>query len=376
MKETMGQIIKRLRKERNFTQEELAEQLGVTFQAVSRWENDSGMPDISQIVPLATVFDVSTDVLFGMYGTNNDEEVRKIIQDAYAPVTSPATKESVLCRYNALIEGLSKYPNNTALLSQCLEAGISLAYPENDTYDSENAKRIYRECIRYADLVIKYGKNTTDVLRAHMIMVLLHSAHGDMQSAREHAEHFPWRCDMTVHEMSSYIAHFEKDYRAEGVHCQTDFMYHFEAMLDDIVQLACCHYHLGNYDDTRFILNEALGFITLLCRNEELVPCLHYRERGDIYALLAEVELKVGNIDEAIRMLEKMVDYDLTVCPKYPSGQRLHTPLLRDVDYDYYAERPNVRERLLAKLSLPAFGKLKGNSEFEALMERVGDSGN
>ena len=55
-----------MRKERNLTQEELAEQLGVTFQAVSKWENDTGLPDISQVIPLATVFNVSTDVLFGI----------------------------------------------------------------------------------------------------------------------------------------------------------------------------------------------------------------------------------------------------------------------------------------------------------------------
>lgn len=374
MKETMGQIIKRLRKEHNFTQEELAEQLGVTFQAVSRWENDSGMPDISQVIPLATVFDVSTDVLFGMYGTNNEEEVRKIIDNARAQIASPATKESVYNCYSALLEGLEMYPNNTLLLSQCLEAGLRLAYPENDTYDSENARMIYRECVRQADLIIKYGKKTTEILRAHMIMVLLHSVYGDMERAREHADQFPWRCDMTIHEMNAYIAHFEKDYRAEGIYCQTDFMYHFEAMLDDIVQLGCCHYHLGNYDETRSILNDALGFIALLCRNEEIVPCLHYRERGDIYALLAELELKVGNVEEAIRMLEKMVDYDLTVCPQYPSGKKLNTPLLRDVDYDYYAERSNVRERLIAKLSMPCFEKLKGNSAFDALFARAGEN--
>ena len=48
MKENMGQIIKRLRKERNLTQEELAEQLNISAQAISKWENGTSMPDISQ----------------------------------------------------------------------------------------------------------------------------------------------------------------------------------------------------------------------------------------------------------------------------------------------------------------------------------------
>lgn len=375
MKESMGQIIRRLRKERNLTQEELAEQLGVTFQAVSRWENDSGMPDISQMVPLATVFDVSTDVLFGIYGTSNEEEVLRIISDARAMITSPATRESVHACYSALLDALGRYPNNTALLMQCLEAGISLAYPENDTYDAANARRIYRECERQAELVIKYGKNATDVLRAHMIMVLLHAANGNMESARAHAAQFPWRADMTLHEMNAYISHFEHDYQTEGYHCQNDLMYHFEAMLDDIVQLGCCRYHLGEYGETRFILNEALRLIGLVFRNEERMPSLHYRERGDIYALLAELELKEGRRDEAMKMLRRMVDYDLTVCAEFHGGEALRTPLLRDVGFDFFAGRPNVRERLLAKLSMPAFAPLSDDSEFAGLVGRVRDAG-
>ncbi len=47
MSQSIGQTIKRLRKKRNLTQEELAEQLKVTSQAVSKWENETGMPDIS-----------------------------------------------------------------------------------------------------------------------------------------------------------------------------------------------------------------------------------------------------------------------------------------------------------------------------------------
>jgi transcriptional regulator with XRE-family HTH domain len=55
-----GGRYKRLRKERNLTQEELAELLNVSNKTVSKWESGSGLPDISQIVPLAAVFGVGT----------------------------------------------------------------------------------------------------------------------------------------------------------------------------------------------------------------------------------------------------------------------------------------------------------------------------
>ena len=371
MSETMGQIIKRLRKERGFTQEELAEQLGITFQAVSKWENDTGMPDISQVVPLATVFGVSTDVLFGIYGVDHTEDVLKLIYDARALITAPATRESVRLCYDALLNGLKKYPNNIILLSNCLETGMSLAYPENDIYDSENGENIYRECIRQADLVIKYGKNTGDILRAHMIMVLLHSAYGNFESAREHANKFPIRSDMTVNNMDAYIAHAEKDYQGESVHRQNDFMHHLESMLNCAVELGCCYYDLGNFEDARETFKYALELIGLVCGKEDIMPTLHDRERGDIYALLAKVYLKEGNTEEALQMLKKMVDHDLHVRSKYKNGMKMHTPLLRDADNAYYYIHSDIRQKLLAKLNDSAFDILRKHDEFLEVMKGI-----
>ena len=63
---TFGQKIKSLRREAKMTQENLAELLSISPQAISRWETDVAMPDISLLPPLANLFNVTTDYLLGM----------------------------------------------------------------------------------------------------------------------------------------------------------------------------------------------------------------------------------------------------------------------------------------------------------------------
>lgn len=60
---TIGESIRYHRKRLNLTQAELADRLGVTAQAVSKWENDTGMPDITMAVPLARALGTTTDEL-------------------------------------------------------------------------------------------------------------------------------------------------------------------------------------------------------------------------------------------------------------------------------------------------------------------------
>ena len=63
---SIGKVIRRLRSEHSVTQEELAEYLGISYQAVSKWETGTTMPDITLLPKLAAFFGVTTDYLLGV----------------------------------------------------------------------------------------------------------------------------------------------------------------------------------------------------------------------------------------------------------------------------------------------------------------------
>jgi len=65
MEQSLGKRIMSNRKRLGLTQDQLAEKLGVTAQAVSKWENDLSCPDISMLPQLAEIFGITTDVLLG-----------------------------------------------------------------------------------------------------------------------------------------------------------------------------------------------------------------------------------------------------------------------------------------------------------------------
>ena len=79
---SIGSTIKRLRREKDITQEQLAEYLGITSRAISQWECDRTAPDISQLPALCHIFDVSSDVLLGIDIEKNNEEIKKYLSNA------------------------------------------------------------------------------------------------------------------------------------------------------------------------------------------------------------------------------------------------------------------------------------------------------
>ena len=81
MDQTLGNRISTLRKTKKMTQDQLAEQLGVTAQAVSKWENDQSCPDITMLPKLAKIFGCSTDELLGIEPAQKVHKAEVVIEE-------------------------------------------------------------------------------------------------------------------------------------------------------------------------------------------------------------------------------------------------------------------------------------------------------
>ena len=91
---TIGQIIKEKRTEKGLTQKALAESLNVSYQAVSRWENDEVEPSIGTLKSLAKIFECSLDELMGMEA--DTPEVKEEVKEEPVPQTVVVQQEPVL----------------------------------------------------------------------------------------------------------------------------------------------------------------------------------------------------------------------------------------------------------------------------------------
>ena len=103
---TFGEKIKKLRMENNWTQEQFAEMMGVSAQAVSRWETDSSMPDISMLAPIAYTFNVSCDYLLGVNLNSKEQDIIRIRKEAFESIVGENPNKWVNA-YNMIKEGLT-----------------------------------------------------------------------------------------------------------------------------------------------------------------------------------------------------------------------------------------------------------------------------
>ncbi len=172
MKIKLGEKIRKLRRSKGISQETLAAALGVTFQSVSKWENEATMPDVALIPAIASFFGVSTDELFDFNIYETEKKVMDICRRSWEiRDTDPAEAERILN------DGLKQYPGNDIILNNLL---CVIPVPER----ADEAISICRALVE--------GSKLDDVrLDAWRIMAQAYQSKGEYGMMKEALEHIP-----------------------------------------------------------------------------------------------------------------------------------------------------------------------------------------
>lgn len=145
MKLNLSENIRLRRKDKNLTQEQLAEALGVTVGAVSKWESGSTTPEIETLVRIADFFDLSVDALLGwrLEGGNMNQNIArvKLLLEEKDFDSAAALSEKLL----------QKYPNNFTAVHQAALAYRDKGVSYSDHATLNRAHELFRRALSLID---------------------------------------------------------------------------------------------------------------------------------------------------------------------------------------------------------------------------------
>lgn len=186
----IGGNIRRLRMERELTQEKLAARVGITPQAVSKWEREEGLPDISLLPALAAALGCSSDELLGIGCKQSQEELADIMKRAWDMVFGDRSEESLRhpnpdAGVEYLRAQLQQYPTEWGLrenLASLLGLSLQLGgYDENKL----------REQLEHYEYIRLNAPDLNSRLGGVVGLVRAYSALGELDKAEAIARELP-----------------------------------------------------------------------------------------------------------------------------------------------------------------------------------------
>ena len=303
----IGQRIKQLRRQQGLTQERLADYLGVTDKAVSKWECGLTAPDLALIMPLARVLGVSADELLG--GKKEEVDAKRLEYDErYTNYLKYDTKEN----YQIALQAVKDYPNDYKYIAFLAQTEMFVAYCSEFKEDatSKYSVDMLERSIKHNDMVIENCDDANVRGNAIWNAMVCCKNMGEYDRAKGYAEMLPSQNQFTKDKamelclQGEELARHKKwtaYKRLQDLCISFSRIYHFAekkepyviAALDAEEAILKVMFPDGNYHD--FHKN-------LVCA----------------YQMRADFELQEGNLDQAMAYLRTMMEH----ARKVPQGEK------------------------------------------------------
>ncbi len=198
MSATLGSNIKEFRKSRGFTQEELADLLNITPQAVSKWESENGCPDVSMLIPLAKTLGVTTDALLGYDNMSENEAQTARIEEAVAAMKDDedrAVRTLKISEYLSTETNLN--PGNFEIIKDYVQEAANLSmYADPTLYNcfegqDERIQKLLKDAIRKGAYAISHCGDKILEEKIHYALAWIYIHLKDFDNARDHINVLP-----------------------------------------------------------------------------------------------------------------------------------------------------------------------------------------
>ncbi len=360
MKLNIGETIKKLRKEREITQEDFAEVLGVFCQSVSRWENNSCYPDIELIPTIAEFFGISTDKLMGVDEAAEKAAVDHYLNDFQAAISVGDIDECI----RIARAGVAEFPNNYALLNKLMYALFVAGDDTGNIPDwKENMEKYDAEIVALGERIMKYCPDTQIRFEATERLAFQHCEMGRKNIGRSIYETLPSICN--CRESAIWWALSEDEKLPHTRKFIRDASNTFSDALYRLMQLVPA-------EDALKVIDKMDAFERLV--HDGNVPNYTYGS-SNMARYRAVYCMKLNRFDEAIKQLkiaaEMAIAFDNRPDELKTTSLLLGEKIRKKTDFDTADSRP-LREILHDSwLTETTFDPIRDTEEFKSILEQL-----
>jgi transcriptional regulator with XRE-family HTH domain len=343
--------LKRLRRERDLTQDELAGFLGISFQAISKWERGDGYPDITFLPVLANFFNVTIDELVGMDEIRSAERIGKIHAQWKENNANGKNAENILL----MRETLKVYPNDYLCMVQLV---TSL---EKCKSAPEETARNRAEAIELSERIIEHCPDTE--IRNAVLFNICHSywKSGDTEKAVKRARQLP-----TIYKtQENALVLFLKGEKRISVGQQAVIAIIFSLFQQVLAMADTEHY---SFEEKIVLLKKCCETADSLLENNDVPAVL----RCKVSALMkaADIALEHGSQDAAIGLLQSAADNALKSI-RIPQSSKPESLLANGIEVESVTTGDFQRLRMSTMLLDQKYDSLRADIRFKKICKMV-----